>query len=477
MSSNIPSLEKTNKVTSCKERWQKGKELIREIPWESHAYWERPKSSQDTFELIKQNDMGKLSFLLAVKYGRMATSPFAFLRGSAAVMAADLSSTPVSGIETMLCGDAHLSNFGIFGSPEGKVIFDVNDFDESYPGPWEWDLKRLAVSAVLAGKQNGLKAEVNSKLAKRVARKYRNAITSFAKMQTLDVWDYTTAAKGFVNTFSASKKELKIMKKTLQKARTTTEEQTIKNLTNIKNGQRRFVDAKPLSIRLEDLPNSNFFSDSEKTEVLKNNPENAWHEYVNSLAQDKRTLLDRYHFVDSAFRVVGVGSVGTRCFISLLEANSQDDEIVLQQKEARASVLEPYLSPGKFTNHAERVVVGQRLLQSSSDIFLGWSHGAVSPEPEYYWRRLKDMKGSIEVSLLNREGLEDYLEACSVCLAHAHARSGDPIEIAGYLDEGSPFDDAIADFSVAYAKTTESDYKELLNGIKTGKINAENPCE
>jgi uncharacterized protein (DUF2252 family) len=472
----VPSKDEADQAratVSREDRFQKGKSLSKTIPWEIHVNWERKKDAQDPISLIQENDKGRLSFLLPIKYGRMATSAFAFLRGSAVVMAADLSTTPVSGIKTILCGDAHLSNFGIFASPERKLIFDVNDFDECYPGPWEWDLKRLAVSAVLAGKQNGFKIEDNRKLAKRVAKKYRKSITTLASMPTLDVWYSTVSAKSFVNMFSASKKELKIMKETLHKALTRTEEQTLGKLTEVQNAQRKFINSPPLTIRLSDLMQSNFLTNSEKAQVSREDLEKAWLEYINSLSPDRRKLLSRYQFVDTALRVVGVGSVGTRCFITVFEANSPDDAIILQQKEAGPSVLERYLPKGEFANHAERVVTGQRFMQSASDIFLGWSHGPIVTERQYYWRQLKDMKGSIEVSLLDKEGFEDYLEACSNCLAIAHARSGDAVEIAGYLDGGSPFDEAIADFSLAYADQTEKDYQELLRAIEDGHIAAQ----
>ena len=471
-SSKTVDTDQTSGAMSREERWQKGKLLSTQIPWVSHAHLEHSRGSQDAIRLIQENDKGRLSFLLPIKYGRMAVSPLGFLRGSAITMAADLSRTPVSGIKAMLCGDAHLFNFGIFASPERRLIFDVNDFDECYVGPWEWDVKRLAVSAVLAGKQNGLETRDNRKLAKRVAKKYRKAITMFASMPTLDVWYHTIIAKDFVNSFSPSRKELEIMKRTLSKARTRTEEQTLQNLTEVRNGQRKFVDSAPLTLRIEDLLKSDLLTETEKVTVSKSDPEKAWLEYCRSLSSDKRQLLDRYHFVDDALRVVGVGSVGTRCFISLLEANSPDDAIILQQKEAGPSVLERYLPAGEFGYHAERVVMGQRLMQSASDIFLGWSHSPDTVDREYYWRQLKDLKGSIEISLLNKEGLENYLEFCSICLALGHARSGDPVEIAGYLDGGSLFDEAVADFSVAYAKWTEDNYREFLDEIKEGSIDA-----
>ncbi len=401
----------------------------------------------------------------------MAASAFAFLRGSAVVMAADLTSTPVTGIKTMLCGDAHLSNFGIFASPDRKLIFDVTDFDECYPGPWEWDLKRLAVSAVVAGQDNGFKPEDNRELAKFVVKKYRKAITTFAGMLTLDLWYSYVDAKRLLKAFGNSKKESKILKKAINKARGRTEEQSLEKFTEAVNGQRRFVNNPPLMVRLTGVPEGN--SVAENVEVVRNDLEKAWFEYGASVEVDRRELLSRYRIVDAALRVVGVGSVGTRCFIALLEANSIDDEIVLQQKEAETSVLEPYLPQQEFANHADRVVTGQRLMQSASDTFLGCSRGFVSSGRDYYWRQLRDMKGSIDFSLLGLKGLEDYLACCSYCLALGHARSGDVVRIAGYLDKGKPFDEAIANFSVSYAKQTEHDYHALMDAIKTGRIIAQ----
>jgi uncharacterized protein (DUF2252 family) len=386
-------------------------------------------------------------------------------------MAADLAITSVTGIKTMLSGDAHLSNFGIFASPERKLIFDLNDFDECYPGPWEWDLKRLAVSAVVAGRDNGFKPEDNRELAKHVAKKYRKAITAFAGMLTLDLWYYYVDAERLLRAFHNSKKELKILKKTIKKARTRTEEQSLERFTEIVDGKRQFVNNPPLMVRLTDVPESDAVT--EKVQVVRNDLEKAWLEYVSSVEMDRRMLLSRYHIVDTALRVVGVGSVGTRCFTTLLEANSTDDEIVLQQKEAGPSVLEPYLTQREFANHADRVVIGQRLMQPTSGIFLGWSHGFASSGHDYYWRQLRDMKRSVDVSLLDLKGFKDYLACCSYCLALGHARSGDVARISGYLNNGKPFDEAIANFSVSYAKQTEHDYHALLDAIKAGRVVAQ----
>ncbi len=401
----------------------------------------------------------------------MAASPLAYFRGSAAVMAADLASTPVTGIETMLSGDAHLANFGIFATPERKLIFDINDFDECYPGPWEWDLKRLAASAVITGKENGFKPEENWEIAKYVAKKYRKAMTKFSDMLTLDLWYSYVDAEKLLKSFSNSKKEAKILQKTIKKARAHTEEQSVEKYAEIVNGRRQFVNNPPLMIRLTDAPEDSALT--EKNQVLRYNLEKAWVEYVGSVEINRRKLLSRYHIVDAALRVVGVGSVGTRCFVALLEGDSTDDDIVLQQKEADASVLEAYLPQREFVNHADRVVMGQRLMQSASDIFLGWSRGFASSGHDFYWRQLRDMKGSVDVSTLDFKGLRDYLACCSYCLALGHARSGDAAEIAGYLDGGKPFDEAIANFAVCYAGQTMHDYHALAEAIKAGRIVAQ----
>lgn len=426
---------------------------------------------QDPISLIEEHDKWRLPFLLPIKYGRMAASAFGFLRGSAAVMAADLSSTPVTGIQTMLSGDAHLANFGMYASPERRLIFDLNDFDESYPGPWEWDLKRLAASAVVVGRDSGFKAADNRKLAKQVAKKYRQAMTKFANMPILDVWYSHVEAKELLEAFRNSKKDQKILKKAVKKARSRTEEQSLEKFTVVVDGQRQFVDDPPLTSRLTNLLEGEEVA--EKVQIKRDDLEKDWQQYVGSVEMGRRALLSRYHIVDVALRVVGVGSVGTFCFMSLLEANSIDDAIVLQQKEAGASVLEPYLPKQEFANHADRVVTGQRLMQSESDVFLGWSHGFATTSRDYYWRQLKDMKGSVEASQLDVKGLLDYVASCSYCLARAHARSGDAVSISGYLDNAEPFDEAIADFGVSYAEQTECDYRLFLKGIKAGRIIAQ----
>jgi uncharacterized protein (DUF2252 family) len=380
-------------------------------------------------------------------------------------MAADLANTPVSGIDVVLCGDAHLSNFGVFATPERKLVFDLNDFDEVYPGPWEWDLKRLAASGVIAGRDNGFKEKYNRKLARLVAQVYREAMNHFAKESVLDVWYYHVEAEQVLELFDKySKKGAKSTKKMLKKARTKTREATLEKLTKVVDGRRQIINDPPLLVRLSDL-----LIEEQKAQIPEQQIEEAWFEYIDSLPQERRVLLSKFRIADGALRVGGVGSVGTRCTILLLEGSAQKDAIILQQKEAGPSVLEAYLPERGYTSHAERVVIGQRLMQAASDIFLGW-HQSTLTETQYYWRQLKDMKGSVDVATLDEAGLGTYLAVCSLCLARAHARTGDPAAIAGYLGKSDAFDKAIGKFAEAYADQAERDYQALVEAADSGQI-------
>ncbi len=462
----------SNHVLSRQSRYQKGKALRDQVPWDSHSHWEPAKNRPDPINLLLERDQGRLQSLLPIKYGRMSTSTFGFLRGSAAIMAADLATTPNSGIETMLCGDAHLNNFGIFATPERKLVFDMNDFDECYPGPWEWDLKRLAASAVVAGRDKGFSETDNWKIAEVVAKTYRETMYAFTEMSTLDVWYFHVDENQLLNAFDASKKGSKVVSKAVKKARGRTQELSLEKLTEIIYGQRQFINNPPLLIRLNEILSTDILPEEEKVRLTEKNLEKAWFDYLNSLPEDRRDLLSRFRIVDGALRVVGVGSVGTRCAIMLLQGGGDNDMLVLQQKEAGPSVLERYLPRREFDSQAQRVVIGQRLMQASSDIFLGWSHGLGS-ELQYYWRQLKDMKGSIDVALLDLKGFTIYLKSCSCCLARAHARAGDAAKISGYLDKGWPFDNAIAGFAVAYAEQAELDHQALVDAIDSGRIEAQ----
>jgi len=461
-------------MTTLAERQEKGKALRNDVPRADHGTWIPATNRSDPLQLLQAQDEGRLQNLLPIKYGRMVASPFAFLRGSAAVMAADLAPTPVTGLDVILCGDAHLSNFGLFASPERRLIFDINDFDEVYPGPWEWDLKRLAASAVVASRENGFKESVCREMGNVIGRTYANAIQRFAEIKTLDMWYYHVDADFLLKVFDehASIKGSKKAAKTVKKARSRTQERTLAKLTEIVDGRRRIISDPPLLVPFREDILIQITGDKDSSLFIKETIKDAWLQYVDSLPIERRLLLQRYRIIDFALRVGGVGSVGTRCSIVLLENNDIDDALILQVKEAGSSVLESYLGDRGYKQHAERVVIGQRLTQTTSDIFLGW-HRSSATEIDYYWRQLKDMKGSAEVDMMDASTLETYLKLCSWTLARAHARTGDAAIISGYLGKGKRFSQALADFAVAYADQTERDHQALVEAIQSGRIIAE----
>ena len=445
-----------------------GKKLRKQVPRSSHGDWAPAADRPDPLSLLQKQDEGRLQHLLPIKYGRMMASPFAFLRGSAVVMASDLASTPVSGLKAALCGDAHLSNFGIFATPERDVVFDVNDFDETYPGPWEWDLKRLAASAVVAGRGNGLDDKSCQKLAATVCEAYRESMAHLAAMTNLDVWYYHVDAASVVKLFDQyAHKSAKQAQKTVKKAQSHTAAHTLDKLTQVVDGKRQFINTPPLVERLSEL----LTDEQKKVAAEQGDVNKAWQEYLASLPEERRVLLKRYRLVDAALRVGGVGSVGTRCMIALLEGDKAEDALILQQKEADHSSLEAYLTKHDYPSQAQRVVVGQHLMQASSDIFLGWNQAPSGTQ--FYWRQLKDMKGSFDVTTFDAKGLAAYLAICATCLARAHARSGDATAISGYLGRSAVFDKAVSKFAMAYADQTEKDYQALLDAVKSGRIAAE----
>jgi uncharacterized protein (DUF2252 family) len=455
-------------MNTPEERERRGKAVRQQVPRSSHGAWVPSPDRPDAISLLQAQDEGRLEHLLPIKYGRMVESPFAFLRGSAVVMAADLASTPVTGLQAQLCGDAHLSNFGVFATPERKLVFDINDFDETYPGPCEWDLKRLAASAVVAGRENGFGDEVNRNLAKAVSKAYRWAIRHLAQMPTLDVWYYHVEADEVLEVLErSSKKAKKSARKMVKKARTRTHTQTLEKLTEVVDGRRRILNDPPLLVPLSEM-----VSDEEKARISEQDVETMWLDYLDSLPEERRLLLSRFRIADGALRVGGVGSVGTRCTILLLEGGAEDDALILQQKEAGPSVLASYVARRDYASQAERVVVGQRLMQATSDIFLGW-HESTLTGTQYYWRQLKDMKGSVDVATLDEAGLETYLAVCSACLARAHARTGDAAGIAGYVGKKNTLDRALASFAVAYADQTERDHQALVDAVASGRVAAE----
>jgi uncharacterized protein (DUF2252 family) len=453
----------------------KGKSQRRQTPRSSHGVWQPAPDRPDPIDLLQQQDEGRLQHLIPIKYGRMLGSPFAFFRGSAGVMAADLASTPVTGFTAMLCGDAHLCNFGLFATPERNLVFDINDFDEAYVGHWEWDLKRLATSVVVAARENGFSDKRCRSLAEAAARAYAKVVESFSQASTLEMWYYQVDAQKVQRLFdsASSKQGRRRSKATIAKARTRTQNRTLEQLTETLDGKRRIISNPPLLVpfreykpETETVDAKNFKSD------IQDATQGAWQQYLDSLSDERRFLLQRYQIVDGALRVGGIGSVGTRCMILLLEGRNQDDAIILQLKEAGTSVLEPYTTIKDERSPAERVVAAQRLIQASSDMFLGWHSGDRSFR-NFYWRQLKDMKGSVDIEKLDEKSLATYSKLCAACLAHAHARTGDSTAIAGYLGGGVAFAEAIGRFAVAYADQADKDHQALVAAVKSGRIIAE----
>jgi uncharacterized protein (DUF2252 family) len=456
-----------------KERKSLGRGLREGTPHKAHAKWTPAPERPDPISLLQAQDQGRVEKLLPIKYGRMLVSPFTFYRGSAVLMAADLAGSPEAGIDVVLCGDAHLSNFGIFATPERRMVFDVNDFDEAYPGPWEWDLKRLAASAVIAGRDNGLSESKCRGLAVDTTRAYSAAMDRFSKMHTLEQWYYHVNADTVLKVFEkSSKKGQKGAAKMVKKARTRTHAQTLEKLTTIKDNRRWIISDPPLLFPFREMGLERYYDKDELEKLSEQVIEGSWAQYLDSLPDERRYLLMRYEVIDVALRVGGIGSVGTRCVIVLLKGGAEDDYLLLQLKEAGPSVLESYLQRESYTSQARRVVTGQRLMQATSDIFLGW-HTSELSDRDYYWRQLKDMKGSADISALDEDGLRAYLAVCSYCLARAHARTGDEIQIRGYLGRKGAFPKAIGKFAIAYADQAERDYGLLVDAVKNGRIPAE----
>ena len=390
-------------------------------------------------------------------------SAFTFYRGAAKIMAADLASTQSSGLNAQLCGDAHLANFGSYASPDRRQVFDVNDFDETLPGPWEWDLKRLATSFVLAGRDNGFdKSAITAATTQSVAG-YRQAMAKFASQRTLDVW-YAQATVDQIAAAAPKKKDRQRISKTAKKARSKDSLKALSKLTERVDGKYRIKNQAPLLTPLRDL------ATSMDPDALREQVMGSLESYRNTLADNRKVLFDRFELVDIALKVVGVGSVGTRCMIVLFQGRDQDDPLFLQIKEAESAVLEDHLPKSTYDEHGERVVRGQRLMQASSDIFLGWE--TVPDKHHFYWRQFHDMKGSADVATMNPRRLRNYARLCGTVLAHAHARSADAIAIAGYLGSGDTFDNAVTEFAFTYADQNDRDYAAFIAAIDNGTIEA-----
>jgi uncharacterized protein (DUF2252 family) len=448
-----------------RQRHERGRAARRLVPRGSHAQWAPMSDRPDPVDLLEAQAKDRIQELLPIRYGRMMASPFAFLRGSTIVMANDLAGTPKSGIQAQLCGDAHLLNFGAYASPERSLLFDLNDFDETLPGPWEWDVKRLAVSFVLAGRDNGFDASDCRNAARAVTASYRQRMTRFSEMGELEVW-YSRVGeeevRGLLTEARAGKRTTKKLSKNVRKTRGRDSLQALSKLTTVVDGRRIINDDPPLLVRIPE-------GDELRSQVYA-----ILESYKRTLQEDRRHLLDRFRFVDAARKVVGVGSVGTRAYVVLLEGRDQEDPLFLQVKEAGASVLERYVesSPDEHhEHHGHRVVAGQRLMQAASDIFLGWFRGTEGRD--FYWRQLKDMKGSAKVESMSADELVLYAGICGWALARAHARSGDRVQIAGYLGKSERFDRAIADFAKGYADQTERDHAALCAAVKSGRVEAD----
>jgi uncharacterized protein (DUF2252 family) len=455
------------------ERAARGTEARAAVPREDHAMFDPPADRADPIALLEEQATSRVPELVPVRWGRMMVSPFTFYRGAALPMAADLAATPVTGLAVQACGDAHLSNFGIFGSAERRLAFDVNDFDETLPGPWEWDVKRLAASLEVAGRSNGFSGKQRRKIILAAVASYRNAMRSFAEMTNQEVW-YTHVDMNQLRSELGSQmkaRQRKAVDKGLAKARTRDSMQELGKLTHLVDGRPRITSDPPLLVPIDELlpqqRDQNAFV-SQLSDLLG--------KYRRTLETDRRYLLDQYEFADLARKVVGVGSVGTRCWIVLLLGRDDSDPLFLQVKEAEESVLSRFVGTSKFTNQGQRVVAGQRLMQASSDIFLGWHRigsGLDGQSRDFYVRQLRDWKFSIDIDNMVPRGMRLYGELCGWTLARAHARSGDRIAIASYLGGSDVFDQAITEFSGAYADQNDLDYRSLVAAVASGRITAE----
>jgi uncharacterized protein (DUF2252 family) len=465
---------------SVADRRARGLEARDRAPLSSHDSWAPAADRPDPVVLLQDQDATREPDLVPVRHGRMLVSPFTFYRGAAKIMAADLAATPTAGLDVQLCGDAHLSNFGAFASPERELLFDVNDFDETLPGPFEYDVKRLAASFTIAGRNNGFsKAHTRAATLASVAA-YREAMAGFAQMGRLEVWyahltedellqGIRRAAKGATTKkqTKATRRAEKRAKKTAAKARTRDSLQALSKLGELVDGRYRIVSQPPIVVPMRDLEATYGLSGEQMERVIHEQ----FRGYRATLRDDERQLLEQFEIVDMARKVVGVGSVGTRAFIVLLQGRDQGDPLFLQVKEATRSVLEGPLPKSRYKEHGERVVYGQRMLQAASDIFLGWTKG-VDVNRYFYWRQLRDMKGSAEVESMAPVGLGLYAGICGWTLARAHARSGDPIAIAAYLGKGDQFDRSISDFAQRYADQNEQDYHAFAEAVRSGRLEA-----
>ncbi len=454
----------TNQHQTIEERAELGKSLREQTPRSSHGEWSAAPDRSDPVSLIEEQNNGRLEWLIPVRRWRMSASPFTFFRGSARIMAADLASTPVSGLEVQVCGDAHLANFGLYASPERQLVFDINDFDETLAGPWEWDIKRLATSFIIAARHNGLKQADGNKVTEGVVRSYRKSMTDFVAMRTTDIWYAKLDGDTFIKT-AAEEGRLEQAQEIIDEAQGKDSRHALDKHAEEFKGKYRIKHEPPGLVPLREL------SDELSRSQLLALVDNAFNTYRDSLADDRKRLLDRFYPVDTALKIVGVGSVGTRCMILLLEGRDLNDPLFLQIKQANRSVLEEYLTPSPYINQGQRVVEGQRLMQTVSDIFLGWTRSEQDGK-DFYWRQLRDWKGSVDVENINTDDLTYLARLCGWTLARAHARSGDPVAIASYLGSSDSFDEALVEFAESYADQNEKDYEAFMQQVHSGKLAA-----
>jgi uncharacterized protein (DUF2252 family) len=453
------------------ERAEKGRAARKEVPRRSHGEWQPASDRPDPIALLEEQAQSRVPELVPIRYGRMLVSPFTFYRGAAYVMAADLAATPRTALRTQLCGDMHLTNLGAFDSPDRRLVFSINDFDETLPGPFEWDVKRLVASFAVAGRDRGFDQSTREAISRGVGQAYREAIANFAVMGNLAVWYVRLDVADLESKFRglASKEQLKRYEKNLAKTRTKDSLKAFSKLTTVVDGELRFMSDPPLITPIEEVLGS------EDAHQMSDQIATVIRSYRRTLPGDRRKLLERYRFVHAARKVVGVGSVGTRAWIALFVGRDTGDPLVLQLKEAQRSVLEPFLGKSDYANCGQRVVEGQRLMQASSDILLGWIR-VEAPEGgtrDFYVRQLWDAKGSALVEAMEPDAMDYYAGICATELARAHARSGDAIALASYLGNSDMFDRAMAAFAEQYADQNERDYAALKAAVASGRVTAQ----
>ena len=455
---------------SASERAARGKSARGEVPRSVQAEWAPAPDRRDPVDLLEEQAQSRVPELVPIRYGRMLVSPFTFFRGAAYPMAADLAPAPRTALEVQLCGDAHLSNFGVFAAPDRRLVFSVNDFDETLPGPFEWDVKRLVASFAVAGRDRGFDDAVRQVVNATAARSYRVAMRDFAAMRNLETWYARIGVDELMERVRAlgTKKQVKRVEQNLDKTRAKDSMRAFSKLTHMVDGEPRIISDPPLIIPIEEV-----FASAEVSRI-EQAIRRVIRSYRQTLNNDLRLLLERFRYVHSARKVVGVGSVGTRAWIALMLGRDDDDPLFLQVKEAQASVLEPFLGKSRYANHGQRVVEGQRLMQAASDIMLGWiRNDELGEERDFYVRQLWDAKGSPSIEAMDPQTLTFYAQVCGWTLAKAHARSGDAVAIASYLGAGDAFDRAMATFAELYADQNERDYAALRDAVGAGRVTAQ----